>query len=64
VNVSRSGGGVDVKGAVSRSRVDDRDELRDVESEVRQCSLVGLYDTEAHFLRPLLTVQPSITMSY
>jgi hypothetical protein len=34
------------------------------ETGARHCSLVVLNDTEAHFLGPLLTVQPSFTISY
>jgi hypothetical protein len=46
------------------SPVVPRVESRRVELGAHQCSLVVLYDTEAHFLRPLLTVQPSFTMLY
>jgi hypothetical protein len=64
VDVSRSDGDANASDASTRSYVVDRVESRRVELGARQCSLVVLYDTEAHFLRPLLTVQPSFTMSY
>jgi hypothetical protein len=42
----------------------DRGDSRGPEPRVHQCSLVVLFDNEAHSLGPLLTVQPSFTMSY
>jgi hypothetical protein len=41
------------------SRWPERCGVRRVETRVRHCSLVVLDDTEAHYLRPLLTIQPS-----
>jgi hypothetical protein len=64
MDVLRNDGGAHVRCALTRSLAVDHVELRGVELGARQCSLVVLIDTEAHFLRPLLTVQPSFTMSY
>jgi hypothetical protein len=61
---SRNAGGADAMDVFTRSSGADRVESRSVELGAHQCSLVVLYDTEAHYLRPLLTVQPSFTMSY
>jgi hypothetical protein len=64
MDVSRIVRDDDARGAFAPSRVGDRVKWPVVELGARQCSLVVLCDTEAHFLRPLLTVQPSFTMSY
>ena len=42
----------------------ERSNAQIAETGTSHCSLVVLNDTEAHYLGPLLTVQPSFTMSY
>jgi hypothetical protein len=64
MDVLQSDMGDRTEGYFLASTVVPQGESRHVELGADQCSLVVLYDTEAHYLRPLLTVQPSITMLY
>lgn len=54
----------DLDGRCNVSEWLERSGAQLVETRASHCSLVVLDDTEARYLRPLLTVQPSFTISY